>query len=138
MNDNATRTGGCLCGQVRYTVPREPLATVVCHCRNCQKQAASAFSLVTVFSRESLHLEGALKIYEDQGTSGQQVSRYFCPVCGSPVLTDNNRAREQGIIFVKAGTFDDVEDLKPTTHYWIKRAHPWLQLPADVELLEQE
>lgn len=138
MNDKSTRTGGCLCGQVRYTVPREPLATAICHCRHCQKQAASAFSVVTVFSRDDLQLEGKLKTYQDRGTSGQKVFRQFCPDCGSPVLTDTERAREQGIIFVKAGTFDEVDDLTPTTHYWVKSAHPWLRLPDDAELLEQE
>lgn len=138
MTDKPTRTGGCLCGQVRYTVPAEPLATVICHCRNCQKQAGSALSVVTVFPRSELDLDGQLTVFEDRGTSGQQVFRQFCGRCGSPVVTDTERAREQGIIFVKAGTFDDVTDLKPTTHYWVKRAHPWLQLPDDAELLEQE
>ena len=69
---------------------------------------------------------------------GQTVFRQFCGVCGSPVLTDTERAREQGIIFVKAGTFDEVADLKPTTHYWVKRAHAWLPLPDDATLLMQE
>ncbi len=138
MSDHGQRTGGCLCGQVRYSVPREPLATVICHCRNCQKQAASAFSVVTVFPRDALSLAGELKTYEDRGTSGQVVYRQFCPDCGSPVLTDTEAARGQGIIFVKGGTLDEVEDLKPTTHYWVRRAHPWLTLPEDTELLQQE
>src|SRR5678815_601679 len=92
------RSGGCLCGQVRYTVPAEPLATAICHCRNCQKQSGSAFSVVTVFPRDALIVEGTLTVYEDRGTSGQTVFRQFCGVCGSPVLTDTERAREQGII----------------------------------------
>jgi len=133
-----TRSGGCLCGQVRYTVPAEPLATAICHCRHCQKQSGSAFSVVTVFPRDALTVEGTLTVYEDRGTSGQTVFRQFCGVCGSPVLTDTERAREQGIIFVKAGTFDEVADLKPTTHYWVKRAHAWLPLPDDATLLMQE
>jgi hypothetical protein len=138
MTTAETRTGGCLCGKVRYQVPAEPLATVICHCRNCQKQAGSALSVVTVFPRSELKLEGELTIFEDRGTSGQKVFRQFCGSCGSAVLTDTERAREQGIIFVKAGTFDDVSDLKPTTHYWVKRAQPWLPLPECVELLQQE
>lgn len=138
MNTSATRNGGCLCGRVRYTVPREPLATVICHCRNCQKQAGSALSVVTVFPRAELQLEGQLSVYEDKGTSGQKVFRQFCSNCGSPVITDTERAREQGIIFIKGGTLDDTSDLKPTTHYWVKRAQPWLPLPDDVELLQQE
>jgi len=138
MTDAPTRTGGCLCGAIRYTVPAQPLATVICHCRHCQKQAGSAFSVVAVFARAALKLDGELSVFEDRGTSGQTVFRQFCGRCGSPVLTDTERAREQGIIFVKAGTFDDVSDLRPTTHYWVKRAQGWLPLPEGAELLAQE
>ncbi len=84
-----------------------------------------------------LKVEGALTDYEDRGTTGQKVFRRFCNKCGSPVLTDTERAREQGIIFIKAGTFDDVSDLKPTAHYWTRSAQPWFTLPCDVELFEQ-
>lgn len=138
MTNAEIRTGGCLCGQVRYSVPQQPMVTAVCHCRNCQKQAASAFSLVAVFSRDILKLEGRLRTYEDRGASGQRVFRQFCPDCGSPVLTDTERAREQGIIFVKAGTFDDVSDLRPATHYWTRSAQPWLVLPDAVQLLAEQ
>lgn len=134
----STREGGCLCGRVRYRVPQQPMATVICHCRNCQKQSGSALSVVTVFARDSLQLNGDLTVFEDKGTSGQTVFRQFCGTCGSPVLTDTERAREQGVIFIKGGTFDEVDDLVPTTHYWAKRRHPWLIFPDDVEVLEQE
>ena len=138
MNNLETRTGGCLCGKVRYRVPAQPIATVICHCRHCQRQAGSAFSVVAVFPRSELKLEGDLTVFEDRGTSGQRVLRQFCGHCGSPVLTDTERAREQGLIFIKAGTFDDISDLKPTTHYWTRHAHPWLPLPDGAELLAQE
>jgi hypothetical protein len=138
MTSTAMRTGGCLCGKVRYRVPLKPLATVVCHCRHCQRQAGSAFSVVVVISRSALDLEGNLAVFEDRGTSGQKVFRQFCPACGSPVLTDTERAREQGLIFIKAGTLDDVADLEPTTHYWTKHAQHWLALPHGVELIDQE
>ncbi len=134
----SNRTGGCLCGNIRYEVDGDPVATAVCHCRNCQKQAGSALSIIAVFPRAALTLSGDLKVFEDQGTSGQTVYRQFCPECGSPVLTDTPGAREADIIFIKAGTLDDVSDLKPTTHYWTKSAQPWIPLPGDAELLEQE
>lgn len=73
------RTGGCLCGNIRYTLSAEPLAVVVCHCRNCQKQAGSALSVVAVVARDALELQGAPKVFEDRGTSGQAVYRNFCP-----------------------------------------------------------
>ena len=132
------RSGGCLCGAVRYRVPRETLQTVTCHCKNCQKQSGSAFSVVAVYQRDDLSLSGELRTFEDRGSSGQRVFRQFCPSCGSPVLTDTERAREQGLIFVKAGTFDEVQDLKPSAHCWTSSAQAWLQLGDEAPQLERE
>ena len=39
------RAGGCQYGELRYEIAAEPLALYVCHCRECQKQSASAFGL---------------------------------------------------------------------------------------------
>lgn len=132
------RTGGCLCGNIRYTLDGDPLATAVCHCKNCQKQAGSALSVVAVVPRDKLRIEGQLKIFEDRGTSGQTVYRQFCPKCGSPVITDTPAAKDADIIFIKAGSFDDTSHLKPTTHYWTKSAQDWFQFPDGAELLETE
>ncbi len=133
-----SRTGGCLCGQVRYTIDSEPLFVGICHCRHCQKQAGSAFSVVAGYPRAALSLTGTLKVYEDRGTSGKPVWRNFCPDCGSPVLTDTPGAREADMIFIKAGTLDDVSDLKPTAHWWTESAQPWLPLPEDASIFARE
>ena len=133
-----TKTGGCLCGAVRYTLSGDLMATAVCHCRNCQKQAGSALSVVAVVARDALVVEGKLSVFEDKGTSGQTVYRKFCGKCGSPVLTDTPAALASDIIFIKAGSFDDVSDLKPSTHYWTKSAQPWFTFPDGAELLETE
>lgn len=133
-----TREGSCLCGSVRYEVDWPLAALVVCHCTHCQKQAGSAFSLVGVTAREGLHLTGELKTYEDSGTTGQTVYRQFCPQCGSPVLTDTPAAREQGIIFLKAGTLDSTEGLEPSLHYWCDSAHDWFAIPDGVQKLAKQ
>ena len=39
----AIRTGGCLCGAVRYESAGEPLFSLLCHCRDCQHQSGSAY-----------------------------------------------------------------------------------------------
>jgi hypothetical protein len=133
-----TRSGGCLCGAVRYEANWPPFATVVCHCLNCQKQAGSALSVVAALPRDGLTISGELTQYQDKGSSGQPVYRRFCGKCGSPVITDTPAAEAEGIIFIKAGTLDEAADLKPTLHYWSKRAQGWFTFPDGVERLEEQ
>lgn len=132
------REGGCLCGAVRYTVQWPPLGIATCHCRNCQKQAGSALSLVAFLMRDQLAVTGTLTTYDDQGSSGDRVHRKFCGKCGSPVVTETPSATAQGMIFIKAGTLDDCSDLNPTTHYWTKTAQPWFVFPEHGEKLAEQ
>jgi hypothetical protein len=132
------RKGGCLCGAVRYTVTWPMLATVVCHCKNCQRQSGSALSVVGVLARTSLAITGNLITFQDKGTSGQPVFRKFCSKCGSPVITDTPEAQEQGIIFIKAGTLDKADDLAPALHYWTGSAQSWFVFPDGVDCLETQ
>lgn len=132
------RTGGCLCGGIRYELDWPAQAMVVCHCRDCQKQSGTAFSVVGVAKREALRIVGALKTFTHPGSTGQDVNRQFCPDCGSPILTDTAAARKQGIIFFKAGTLDRTTDLAPTVHYWTSSAQPWFTLPEGVTCLDTQ
>lgn len=128
-------TGKCLCGQVSYAVEADPVATAVCHCRNCQRQAGSAFSIITVVPSSAIAVTGTVKIYDDTADSGRILQRKFCPECGSAlfsVLVDVPH-----ITFIKAGTLDDVSALKPEFQIWCKSAQPWLELdPALVRFEE--
>lgn len=135
MRAAGLRTGGCLCGAVRYEVEWPPRAVVVCHCSDCQKQAGSAFSLVGVARRGTLRVAGELKRFVHPGSSGQPVTRMFCGECGSPVLTDTPEAERRGTIFFKAGTLDQVADLAPSVHYWTASAQPWFAIPEGVTCL---
>ena len=127
----ARRAGGCLCGQVRYTAPAQPLNTAVCHCRDCQKQAGRALSILAVFPRGEVRFEGTIACFHGTGTSGKTVLRHFCGQCGSPIYSDSDAMAERGIIAIKAGTLDEVTDLQPTAHYWASSRQAWLPLPGD-------
>lgn len=132
------RQGGCLCGAVRYVAKWPPLAVATCHCRNCQKQAGSALSVIAVLPRDGLAVTGELRTYEDGSAAGRPVFRRFCPRCGAPVITDTPTAEAQGIIFIKAGTLDDPADLKPTLHYWTNSAQRWVTFPEGAECLAEQ
>jgi hypothetical protein len=48
--------GGCLCGQVRYSVKADPAFVGVCHCKNCQKQTGTSFSVLIGVPKSALSI----------------------------------------------------------------------------------
>jgi hypothetical protein len=116
------KTGGCLCGKVRYTLNAEPAICVTCHCKNCQRQAGSALSIIIGVPEAAVESTGELKTYNDTGDSGATVRRQFCPECGSPVFT---LLEQPGLMFIKAGTLDDTSDLQPAFHCYTKSRQAW-------------
>ena len=71
----STITGGCLCGQVRYTLTGEPIHSYVCHCRDCQRATAAPLAAGIAFPASSVSLQGELKTFDMAGGSGQTVHR---------------------------------------------------------------
>jgi hypothetical protein len=126
--------GGCLCGQVRYSSDAEPAVQAVCHCKNCQRQAGTAFSVIVGLPAAALKIEGQLKTFHDKGESGGAVERRFCPDCGSPILSEV--AGGPGLVFLKAGTLDDTSWLDPKVHVWTRSHQAWLPIPEGVLAME--
>jgi hypothetical protein len=119
-------TGGCLCGQVRYTMAAEPAMMLICHCKNCQKQGGGAFSVNAGVPAAAVTLEGVMKTFVDHGESGRPVQRRFCPECGSPILSEIEGA--PGMLLIKAGTLDDVSSVVPQVEFFCDSAQPWVKL----------
>ncbi len=127
--------GGCFCENIRYTCEAEPMMMAICHCKNCQKQTSTSFSILVAVPKGSLNIEGELSAYNDQGSSGQAVIRKFCGKCGSPILSDV--AALPTMDFLKAGTLDDTSWLKPEAQLWCDSAQSWLKLDADIAQMAQ-
>ncbi len=128
-------TGGCLCGQVRYSVSTDPLFTGICHCTNCQKQSGAAFSVNVGVKAEALNVTGELKTYVDHGDSGKEVLRRFCPNCGSPIISD--AAAYPGIRILKAGTLDTPSAVKPQRQIFCASKHAWAPILEGVPAYER-
>ncbi|BEV00268.1 GFA family protein [Novosphingobium olei] len=121
-------TGGCLCGAIRYTIAIDPPIQAVCHCKNCQKQAGSAYSMLVGVPQSAIAITGEPKVYMDKGDSGASVTRQFCGTCGSPLFSLVESA--PGLVFVKAGTLDDTTGFKPSAQFWTKSRQDWVDLGA--------
>ena len=129
--------GGCLCGAVRYQSEAEPVLTAVCHCRECQKQTSSAFSVLVVLPKDSLRTEGrALASVRTVGEdTGLTTTRRFCPECGSAIVSAVGATPE--LEWLKAGTLDDTSWLRPQMHIWVSSAQPWVSLDDDIPAYER-
>jgi len=125
-----TTTGKCLCGAVQYEIEGELQMTGVCHCKNCQRQAGSAYSVLFAINNDQLHITGALKTYGDEGDNGNRVERHFCGTCGSPIMS--TLAVQPGVSYIKAGTLDDTSILDPKVHFWTDSAQKWVEIADDV------
>jgi len=129
------RTGGCLCGQIRYTLTSEPMMTAVCHCTHCQKQSGGVFSINVGVPEAAYEQRGETKVFADKGDSGQLVWRHFCPNCGSPILS--KVAAMQGLVLVKAGTLDDLSGLAPTLEAYTDHSVGWVSPIAGAQRFPQ-
>jgi len=123
--------GGCLCGQVRYEINNEPLFTSICHCKNCQKQCGTAFSILIGVEKKQLNIKGKLKIFNDRGDSGNKVLRKFCENCGSPIISEV--ALAPNLYFIKAGTLDNSKNLSPTKEIYTNNRLNCLNMINDAD-----
>jgi hypothetical protein len=129
-------SGGCLCGDVRYEITREPLYVYACHCSDCQGSTSSAFSIGVVVPAAGFQATGddntRLIFGGTAASNGRVKQRRVCTNCGT-WLYGNPREHNTGSIrIVRGSTFDDQTWIAPVAHYWFKRAQPWIALPDNV------
>ena len=94
----AVRSGGCLCGAVRYESAGEPLFSLLCHCRDCQHQSGSAYvAAMRVPAAGFRVIKGEPKLYASASDAGNSVTRAFCQECGCPLfIRVSTRRRSSG------------------------------------------
>ena len=110
------RSGGCLCGAVRYTVHGEPVHVGRCHCADCRKESGSAFTVYAQWPRAQFRLVGDVATYD---------GRSFCPRCGGRVGCFDDDTAE--LVEIRIGSLDDAPfELRPEAEIWVKRREPWL------------
>jgi hypothetical protein len=123
--------GGCLCGAVRFRFDARPLATVACHCRDCQK-LSGATNLLTVYapSESFVHEQGEVERFRKRGQSGREADYVRCAKCGVRLWHEPLSAPQY--VMIAAGTLDDASWVVPAAHIWTSRAAPSVAIPDGV------
>lgn len=123
-------TGGCQCGAVRYHITGGSYAVYACHCRECQKQSASAFALSMPVLAQNMTISGEMGVWERRTDSGNTTRCTFCPSCGTRLYHQSATSPE--FMTVKAGTLDAPGSIAPIAHLWVMRKQPWVRLDPAV------
>jgi len=122
----AVRTGGCLCGAVRYESEGEPLFSLLCHCRDCQHQSGSAsVAAMRVPAAGFRVTKGEPELYV-----GNQVTRAFCPEGGCPLFI--RVSARPDIVGLRVGSLDDPSEFRPEADIFVKSAQPWDHMDRDL------
>lgn len=117
--------GTCLCGSVQVLVTAEPMLTLACHCRECQKLTASAYSLTTMFPRDSFSCSGEL-VKGGLGTSGRE--HYFCKSCLNFIFS--RVAGADARINLRTSILDKAASFEPFVELMTSQKMPWASVPA--------
>ena len=102
-----SETGGCLCGQIRYSVRAAPSRVTICHCRFCQRATGGAYMVEPIFDADDFAIskgKPAQFAHVSQG-SGKQVFVHFCAACGTKLFLSFERFADA--VGLYGGTFDD-------------------------------
>lgn len=122
MAKRLIRTGGCLCGQVRYRVDGLLLWQRHCHCESCRRATSAPITTYFAVADGGWRWTGAAPATH---ASSPGVERTFCATCGSPLAYRHADLTE---MHFHAVTLDDPGDVQPEGHdFWAEHL-PWLDL----------
>jgi len=123
-----SRTGGCLCGAVRWQLSEPALGAGCCHCKRCQRRTGTAFSLTVLTAPGSFSLiqgKSALRSY----SAGDGWTKHFCGECGSQVMTTNPDDPEA--LALRMGGFDGDPGVQIFFHQYTNYAPAWAPVADD-------
>ncbi len=114
------RTGGCLCGTVRYQAEGTPIWVAHCHCKSCRK--ASGARIVTWAGYHRVTVTWVAKPF----AYSSYVLHCFCPDCDTPVSYESTRWPDE--LQIPVATLDDPEGVTPTAHVYWSEHLAWLEI----------
>ncbi len=104
------KTGGCLCGGVRYEVRGALRPVVMCHCTQCRRMTGHLMAATAArHSDFRLLADGGLSWY----ASSAAARRGFCRHCGSTLFWQGDG---RDYVSIAAGTLDDSSGLRIAFH----------------------
>ena len=88
------------------------------------------------FHAEDFEVSGEVRWFSGISDSGNEVSRGFCPTCGTPLFAKSS-ARTQFIV-ARVGSLDDPNLIAPGVSIWTSEAPEWALIHPDLPQVERQ
>lgn len=118
-----TMTGGCLCGALRYEAAAEQVFGGHCYCTDCRRDSGTGHGSNMAVPKAAVTISGEEKRYTVTSDSRNEVTRHFCPTCGSSVYSTNSGMED--LVVLRASSLDDPEKFTPQIVVYASRAPSW-------------
>ncbi|MDJ0957807.1 MAG: GFA family protein [Arenicellales bacterium] len=123
MTDPPFARGSCRCGEVTLTITEKPKMMLQCHCLDCQKATGTGHTSNVYFDEKDVLIQGEATGHSVTADSGNEMTRYFCPLCGSRMYGRNSG--RPGLISVQVGCLDDHSWFSAQAVLFTSRRHDW-------------
>lgn len=129
-------TGGCSCGDVRYTILDTPMFTHACHCRHCQIYTASAFVVHSPIETTNFVLNCG-DLMETTGPSGSGGGHTIkrCGRCGDQIYS--HISNNSKIAVLKTTTLDEANRFPPQAHIYVQSKLNWVELGETIPQFDE-
>ena len=116
-------TGGCYCGEVRFSAAPDVRVSANCHCANCRRAAGAQAVAWIIFKRSQFQfVKGRPHRYQTETGAW----RTFCDSCGTSLTYETDRRPDE--IDITIGSLDHPEDFPPTKDVYAEERLPWVEL----------
>ena len=128
-------TGSCLCGAVTFECDGLGAASY-CHCEDCRRLTGSAFNVGVRCASDGFRVKsGELGSFTKNGSTGSELTRWFCQSCGSPIY--GSSVADPSIVFIRAGALNDPKVVKPSLEAWTSSKVGWADIPPGIRSFEK-
>jgi hypothetical protein len=129
------RTGGCLCGAIRYAAEGDPLYSGFCYCADCRKASGSGCIPFMGYRASAVRFSGSASQFVSKAARGGQAVRNFCPACGGLVFGGRVGVDTEHTIY--AGSLDDPSVFTPRIAIFARDRPAWAIIPPSLTVYDQ-
>ncbi|RYC91948.1 hypothetical protein BFJ63_vAg5391 [Fusarium oxysporum f. sp. narcissi] len=137
----APYSGQCLCGNVKFTIPSEPVTVLSCFCEHCCIGAGGTHQLIGKFTTQDVKVsttaEDAITKYSLSDTSsGSSKEKAFCRTCGCTLWTIPAAAKGK-FYMIRLPLLDGGLKFQPANEIFVRNRPTWVEPVKDAGQWEE-